>query len=59
MDTATISASLASYDVNIEHIIAAEKLEKEFSQLNVNYIDPPRDTTHYICPKYYSDFFKN
>ena len=56
---AKISTSPASYDVNIEHVLAAEKLEKEFMKLNLNYIDPPRETEHYICPKYYPSFFKS
>jgi hypothetical protein len=54
---AKISSSPASYDVNITHVISAEKLENEFKKLNLDYIDPPNDTDHYICPKYYPDFF--
>jgi hypothetical protein len=56
---AKISPSPASYDVNTEHVLAAEKLEREFVKLNLNYVDPPRDTEHYICPKYYPSFFKS
>ncbi|MES2674549.1 MAG: hypothetical protein V4660_09930 [Pseudomonadota bacterium] len=55
--SARISTNPASYIVNNEHVLAAEALELEFKKLNLTYIDPPRDTKNYICPKYYPEFY--
>lgn len=53
----TISASSGSYVVTNEHIEAAEELEKNFGDLEVFIVDPPKDTKHYVCPKYHPSIF--
>jgi hypothetical protein len=52
-----ISANPDSYIVTNEHVNKAEKLERELFPLQLSIIDPPKDTKHYICPKYYPNFF--
>ena len=40
-----------------DHVRAAEELEKEFANVGpLEVVDPPRDTNHYFCPKYYPDW---
>lgn len=53
-----ISASPWSYDVTTEHVLAAEMLETKLSAFKERLVDPPRDTKHYVCPKYYPHIFK-
>ena len=54
----TISASPGNYQVTSEHVEAAEKLEKNLRELAFDVVDPPRDTKHYICPKYHPHLFR-
>jgi hypothetical protein len=53
----TISASPKSYVVTSEHVKAAEELEKSLDFLQGAVVDPPKDTKHYVCPKYHSNLF--
>ena len=39
------------------YLVSAEELEKELSELPLEIVDPPRDTKHYVCPKYHPDLF--
>ena len=53
----TVSASAGSWNVTEDHVQAAEALEQKFASLGpFEIIDPPRDTEHYCCPKYYPDW---
>ena len=52
-----ISASPQSYLVTIEHVEVAEKLEQQLLEFREFIVDPPRDTKHYICPKYHPSLY--
>lgn len=52
-----ISASPGSYVVTTEHVESAEKLETKLSDLIRLLVDPPKDTKHYVCPKYHPSIF--
>ena len=52
-----ISASPKSYVVTSKHIEVAEELEKHLGSLREFIVDPPKDTKHYICPKYHPSLF--
>lgn len=52
-----ISASPGSYVVTTEHVGSAEKLEKKLGDLKGFFVDPPKDTKHYVCPKYHPSIF--
>ncbi|CAA0079972.1 Uncharacterised protein [Zhongshania aliphaticivorans] len=56
-DLIKVSASPSSYIVTAEHVESAEKLERHLGELKNNLIDPPRDTKHYICPRYHPNIF--
>jgi hypothetical protein len=52
--TVKISASAGSWNVTGDHVRVAEELEQEFDGLGpLEVVDPPTDTEHYFCPKYY------
>lgn len=53
----TISASPGSYIVTADHVEAAALLEKKLCALTRFIVDPPKDTKHYLCPKYHPSFF--
>jgi len=36
----------------------AGKLEKKLAKLDIDFVDPPIDNNHCICPKYYPEFWK-
>ena len=46
-----------NYEITEADIQAAEVIEKILDSCPLEAIDPPRDSDHYICPKYYSDYF--
>ena len=53
-DTVKVSASASSWTVTEDHVRVAEDLEQEFARLGpMETVDPPTDTEHYVCPKYY------
>ncbi|MDO6421545.1 hypothetical protein [Saccharophagus degradans] len=52
-----ISANPGSYTVTVEHVESAEKLESKFGNLKQFILDPPKDTKHYVCPKYHPSIF--
>jgi hypothetical protein len=52
-----ISASPGSYVVTTEHVESAEKLETKLGDLKRLLVDPPKDTKHYVCPKYHPNIF--
>ncbi len=54
-----ISASPASYVVTTEHVESAERLERELGDLKQFLVDPPKETKHYICPKYHPSIFSS
>ena len=56
-DIMTISTNVNSYEVTENHVNSAEKLEEKLSQLSLQIVDPPKDTKHYICPKYHPNIF--
>jgi hypothetical protein len=45
------------YEVTEDDVAAAEEVEKKLSATSLERVDPPFDTNHYICPKYYPDYF--
>lgn len=47
------------YEVTEEDVARAEALEAAMGQVSLERIDPPLDTPHYICPRYYPDFFRD
>lgn len=49
--------AVAGYEVTEADVCRAEELEKELGRVTLERIDPPLDTPHYICPRYYPDFF--
>lgn len=52
-----VSANPGSWSVTETHVRAAEALEQEFTSLGpMSVVDPPVDTEHYVCPKYYPDW---
>jgi hypothetical protein len=52
-----VSAS-TTYDVTEADVENAERLEQVLRHVPLEVLDPPQDNQHYICPKYYPDFFK-
>lgn len=46
-----------NYTICEEDVVAAVDIERELAGLNLQRIDPPSDSKHYICPKYYPEFF--
>lgn len=53
-----VNFSLGSdYSVTETDVIEAEGLEKILAQASLVCVDRPGDSKHYICPKYYPDFF--
>lgn len=55
--TVEVSASPSSWTVTEDDVRAAEELEEEFARLGpVEIVDPPVDTQHYLCPKYYPEW---
>ncbi|HEY6723762.1 MAG TPA: hypothetical protein VI197_07005 [Polyangiaceae bacterium] len=56
-DTVKVSASPSSWNVTEDHVRAAEALELEFARWGpFEVVDPPADTNHYVCPKYYPEW---
>ena len=53
-----VSISTGSYEVTTKDVEVAEKLEASWGDFQRIIVDPPRDTRHYICPKYFPDFFR-
>lgn len=54
----TLNISIgASYTICEADVAAAEAVERVRSMVKMQQIDPPSDTKHYICPKYYPAFF--
>lgn len=52
-----LSASAGSWTVTEDHVRAAEALEQEFAHRGpFEVVDPPADTEHYVCPKYYPEW---
>lgn len=52
-----ISSSAGSYVVTNDHVELAEKIEPKLEGFKHLIVDPPKDTNHYICPKYYPGFY--
>ncbi|MNR07326.1 hypothetical protein D3C85_1234420 [compost metagenome] len=46
-----------SYQVTEADVASAEMVEKLLFDSNLERIDPPFDTKHYICPKYHPTYF--
>ena len=55
-DTIKISVT-QSYKVTEEDAINAENIEKQLLKINLEIVDPPFDTKHYICPLYYKEYY--
>lgn len=45
------------YEVSERNVSDAERLEAVIAGAALQRVDPPGDTRHYICPRYYPDFF--
>ncbi|USX23328.1 hypothetical protein NHH82_14640 [Oxalobacteraceae bacterium OTU3REALA1] len=45
------------YTVSEQNVIDAEKIETALARLDLERIDPPKDTKNCICPKYHPDYF--
>jgi hypothetical protein len=53
-----VKLSLGSqYEVSEADVLAAAQVERALAQVRLARVDPPRDSQHCICPKYYPDFF--
>lgn len=46
-----------SYEITEEDVANAEKIETLLVASPLENIDPPADTKHYVCPKYYPSYF--
>lgn len=46
-----------NYVVTESDVVAAEALEQLLKHSPLECIDPPFDSTNYICPKYYPEYF--
>ena len=46
-----------NYQVTEANVASAEMVEKLLLSSNLERIDPPFDTKHYICPKYHPAYF--
>jgi hypothetical protein len=56
-DKIVVSATGGSHDVSEAAVENAERLEEVLKIVPLRLQDPPRDTNHYICPKYYPSYF--
>ncbi len=56
-DTVTISVA-SGYDVTEDDVRNAEAIEAVLAKVTHERIDPPQDNAHYICPKFYPEFFR-
>lgn len=57
-DAGSIRLSVASeLEVTESDVEAAVAIERVIPPARLEAIDPPVDTKHYVCPKYYPDFF--
>lgn len=45
------------YAVTEKNVADAELIEKMLAEMTLTRIDPPQDTRHYVCPKYYPTYF--
>ena len=52
-----VSVGHGGWSVTETHVKWAEELETHLGSVSQLIVDPPRDTKHYVCPKYYPDFF--
>lgn len=53
-----VTFSLGSaYSVGENDVAGAEALERLLARTSLERVDPPGDNKHYICPKYYPDYF--
>ena len=52
-----VSVGHGEWEVTNRHVKWAEELETHLGSVSRLIVDPPRDTEHYVCPKYYPDFF--
>jgi hypothetical protein len=55
----TVSATPYSYDVTSSHVVRAERIETVLRGIDLEIQDPPHDSKHYFCPKYYSQYFRS
>lgn len=46
-----------SYQITEQDVSAAELVEKRLHGCELERVDPPCDTKHYISPKYYPEYF--
>jgi hypothetical protein len=58
-DRVIVTAGPSGYEVNEDRVECAERIEASvnFSQIQSQIIDPPKDTRHYVSPVHYPDFF--
>lgn len=47
----------SGYMVSVSDFENAEKLEMVLKKVGLEVVDPPSDSKHYICPKYYPSYF--
>ncbi|ACR28551.1 hypothetical protein ACVCIC_22190 [Burkholderia glumae] len=57
-NVATISIAGAPYTVTEADVQAAQAVEAVLASAWLERVDPPVDTKHYICPKYYPEYFE-
>ena len=48
----------AHYIVTEEHVLSAQAVEKALAASTLQPHDPPKDSQHCICPKYYPAYFQ-
>jgi hypothetical protein len=46
-----------TYQVTEEDVVSAEAVERLLLGSRLERVDPPLDTDHYVCPKYYPTYF--
>jgi hypothetical protein len=46
-----------AYQVTEEDVVSAEVIERLLLRSCLERVDPPFDTEHYVCPKYYPEYF--
>lgn len=48
----------SNYIVTEEDVQSAEVIETVLATVSFGRIEPPGETRHYICPRYYPEYFR-